>query len=199
MVDIKKLQGIVPGAVINQIPLVVNRFKIDSTLRLAHFLAQCAHESGNFAITQENLNYSADGLLKIFPKYFNAANVNAYARQPEKIANKVYASRMGNSGEASGDGWKYKGRGFIQLTGKNNYSLFDKFVDDDILNNPELVATKFPLLSAAWFWDSVKLNAVADKGNSEEVITLVTKKINGGTHGLEDRINKFNKIYTALK
>lgn len=199
MVDIKKLQGIVPGAVINQIPLIVNRFKIDSTLRLAHFLAQCAHESGNFAITQENLNYSADGLLKIFPKYFNAANVNAYARQPEKIANKVYASRMGNSGEASGDGWKYKGRGFIQLTGKNNYSLFDKFVDDDILNNPELVATKFPLLSAAWFWDSVKLNAVADKGNSEEVITLVTKKINGGTHGLEDRINKFNKIYTALK
>ncbi len=197
--DIKKLQGIVPGAVINQIPLVVNRFKIDSTLRLAHFLAQCAHESGNFAITQENLNYSADGLLKIFPKYFNAANVNAYARQPEKIANKVYASRMGNSGEASGDGWKYKGRGFIQLTGKNNYSLFDKFVDDDILNNPELVATKFPLLSAAWFWDSVKLNTIADKGNSEEVITLVTKKINGGTHGLEDRINKFNKIYTALK
>lgn len=199
MVDIKKLQGIVPGAVINQIPLVVNRFKIDSTLRLAHFLAQCAHESGNFAITQENLNYSADGLLKIFPKYFNAANVNAYARQPEKIANKVYASRMGNSGEASGDGWKYKGRGYIQLTGKNNYSLFDKFVDDDTLTNPELVATKFPLLSAAWFWDSVKLNTIADKGNSEEVITLVTKKINGGTHGLEDRINKFNKIYTALK
>lgn len=199
MVDIKKLQGIVPGAVINQIPLVVNRFKIDSTLRLAHFLAQCAHESGNFAITQENLNYSADGLLKIFPKYFNAKNVNAYARQPEKIANKVYASRMGNSGEASGDGWKYKGRGYIQLTGKNNYSLFDKFVDDDTLTNPELVATKFPLLSAAWFWDSVKLNTIADKGNSEEVITLVTKKINGGTHGLEDRINKFNKIYTALK
>lgn len=197
--DIQLLKGHVPDSVIEQIPLVMNRFKIDTPLRLAHFLAQAAHESGNFKVVFENLNYSADGLIKIFPKYFPNKLNESYARQPQKIASRVYASRMGNGNEASEDGWKYRGRGYIQLTGKNNYANFDKFVDDDILGNPDLVANKYPLLSAAWFWDSVKLNAVADKGFDDATVTNVTKKVNGGTIGLPDRIKHFKEFYNLLK
>ena len=198
--DINKLNGVIPKKVLDEIPLVMNRFKINTPLRLSHFLSQCSHESANFSVVYENLNYNKEGLMKIFPKYFpNETIASQYAKQPEKIANKVYANRMGNGNEASGMGFKFRGRGFLQITGCNNYSLFDKFVDDDILANPDLIATKYPLLSAAWFWDTNKINIVADKGNSNDTLIAVRKKINGGTIGLDDSINKFNTYYNLLK
>jgi putative chitinase len=197
--DINKLKGHVPDGVLAQIPMVVTKFGMDTPLELAHFLAQCAHESGNFKAVTENLNYSADGLKKIFPKYF-AGNLNeSYARKPEAIASRVYASRMGNGDEASKDGFKYRGRGYIQLTGKANYQEFDKFVDDDITNNPDLVATKYPLLSAAWFFHKNKLNEISAKGSEDAVVTSVTKRVNGGTIGLADRIKHFKEFYALLK
>jgi len=193
--DLKKLGTKLPMAVIDQIPSVIEKFKIDTPLRLAHFLAQCAHESGDFKATIESLNYSAKGLLATFPKYFTAETAALYERKPEKIANIVYANRMGNDNVS--DGWKYKGRGFIQLTGKSGYAAFDKIVPEDILANPDLVASKYPLLSAAWFWDSKNLNTLADNGKSDAVVTQITKKVNGGTIGLEDRIAKF-KLFNSL-
>jgi putative chitinase len=194
-----KLKGHMPDAVLAQIPDTAAKFNITTPLRLAHFLAQCGHESGGFKLVNENLNYSADGLVKIFGKYFNSATAAGYARQPEKIANRVYSGRMGNGDETSGDGWKHRGRGFIQLTGKDNYSKFDKTVDDDILSNPDLVATKYPLASAAFFFNSNSLWAICDKGADEATVTAVTKRVNGGTIGLADRIKHFNEYYALLK
>jgi len=185
--------------VMSEIPSVAEKFGVTTPLRLAHFLAQCAHESGNFTAVKENLNYSADGLRKIFGKYFPTDALAAqYARQPEKIANRVYASRMGNGNEASGDGFKFRGRGYIQLTGKENYAAFDKIVEEDILANPDLVATKYPLLSAAFFFNKNGLWAICDKGDSIDIVTMVTKRVNGGTHGLEDRITKFRLFNSSL-
>jgi putative chitinase len=196
---LEKLKGHVPDAVIAQIPDTAAKFNITNTLRLAHFLAQCGHESGGFNAVSENLNYSADGLVKIFGKYFNATTAIGYARNPEKIANKVYSSRMGNGDEASGEGWKFRGRGYIQLTGKSNYSLFDKTVEDDILAKPELVATKYPLASAAFFFNNNNLWLICDKGFDDATVTAVTKRVNGGTIGLPDRIKHFKEYYTLLK
>jgi putative chitinase len=196
---ISNLNGIIPVNVIEQLPDTMNRFQINTPLRLAHFLAQCAHESGNFKFTVENLNYSAQALMSVFRKYFpTEALASQYARQPQKIANFVYANRMGNGSPESGEGFGFRGRGYIQLTGKTNYSLFNEFVEEDIIKNPDLVATKYPLLSAGWFWDTNKLNAIADRGASEEVVTAVTRRVNGGTNGLADRIFKFNQFYRAL-
>jgi putative chitinase len=196
--DLNKLATKIPQSVLDQIPAVMEKFNIDTPLRLAHFLAQCAHESGNFKVTTENLNYSKEGLMKVFKKYFpNEALAQQYEKKPNTIANRVYASRMGNGDEASQDGSKFKGRGFIQLTGKQNYTAFDKIVDDDILASPDLVASKYPLLSAAWFWDSRKINAVADKGKTDEDVKAVTKLVNGGYHGIDDRISKF-KLFIGL-
>jgi len=144
------------------------------------------------------LNYSADGLKKIFPKYFPGALNESYARNPQKIANRVYSSRMGNGDEASGEGFKFRGRGYIQLTGKSNYSSFDKFVDDDILANPDLVATKYPLMSAAFFFNNNNLWAICDRGADVATVTAVTKRVNGGTIGLEDRIKHFKEFYSLL-
>jgi putative chitinase len=198
--DINKLKGAVPDEVLSQIPGVMEKFQINTPLRLCHFLAQCAHESGNFKVVNENLNYGAKGLLGIFKKYFpTEAKAKEYERQPEKIANRVYADRMGNGPESSGDGFKYRGRGYIQLTGKVNYQSFDKVVDENTTDNPDLVATKYPLLSAAWFWNSRTLNILADKGATDADVTAITKKVNGGTHGLDDRIAKFKKFYGLLK
>jgi putative chitinase len=197
--NIQNLKGHIPDTVLAQIPLVVSKFGMDTPLELAHFLGQCAHESGNFKVVTENLNYSADGLKKIFPKYF-AGNLNeSYARKPEAIASRVYASRMGNGDEASKEGFKFRGRGYIQLTGKANYMEFDKFVEDDITNNPDLVATKYPLLSAAWFFHKNKLNEIAAKGDTDAVVTMMTKRVNGGTLGLSDRIKHFKEFYALLK
>lgn len=198
--DINKLKGAVPDEVLSQIPGVMEKFQINTPLRLCHFLAQCAHESGNFKAVSENLNYGAKGLMGTFKKYFpTEAKALQYERKAEKIANLVYASRMGNGDEASGDGFKYRGRGYIQLTGKVNYESFDKVVEENVTTNPDLVATKYPLLSAAWFWNSRTLNILADKGATDADVTAITKKVNGGTHGLDDRIAKFKKFYGLLK
>jgi putative chitinase len=195
--DLKKLETRLPKGVMDQIPSVIDTFQINTPLRLAHFLAQCAHESNNFKATIENLNYSAKSLRAVFGKYFpDDATAKAYERKPEKIANIVYANRMGN--DDKGDGWKYKGRGYIQLTGKNNYAAFDKVVPEDVLANPDLVATKYPLLSAAWFWDSKNLNTLADNGKSDAVVTQMTKKVNGGTVGLDDRLAKFKLFISEI-
>jgi putative chitinase len=197
--DINKLNGVIPDNVFSQIFSVMETFQINTPLRMSHFLAQCAHESGNFKTVNENLNYGAKGLLRTFKKYFpTEAKALQYERKPEKIANLVYANRMGNGAESSGDGFKYRGRGYIQLTGKVNYESFNKMVDEDIIVNPSLVATKYPLLSAAWFWNSRLLNTLADKGATEVAVILITKKVNGGVHGLNDRLDKFKKFYSIL-
>jgi putative chitinase len=197
--NLDKLKGIIPDEVLSQIPQTMEKFTINTPLRLAHFLAQCGHESGNWKFKVENLNYSAPALQSVFRKYFpDEATAAQYARKPEMIANKVYASRMANGDEASGDGWRFRGRGYIQLTGRQNYTSFDKVVDEDVLTYPDLVAEKYPLLSAAWFWDNNKLNGLADKGSTDADITAITKRVNGGTHGLEDRIAKFRRYYTIL-
>lgn len=193
-----KLKGHVPDAVIAQIPDTAAKFNITNPLRLAHFLAQCGHESGGFKAVNENLNYSADGLKKIFPKYFPGNLNESYARNPEKIASRVYASRMGNGDEASKEGFKFRGRGYIQLTGKSNYTNFAKFIGEDTVANPDLVATKYPLASAAFFFDSNKLWAICDKGATDAVVTEVTKRVNGGTIGLPDRIKHFKEYYSLL-
>ena len=195
-VNLSKLKGHVPDAVIAQIPEVMTKFGIDTALKLAHFLAQCGHESGGFKVVNENLNYSADGLVKIFGKYFTAAIAAGYARQPEKIANKVYSSRMGNGNEASGDGWKFRGRGYIQLTGRDNYTAFGKAIGVDIPANPDLVATTYPLLSAAWFFSKNCLKKCTDA--SDATVTSVTKCVNGGTIGLADRLKHFKEYYQTL-
>jgi putative chitinase len=197
--DINKLNEILPDNVFLQITDVMAKFQINTPLRISHFLAQCAHESGNFKTVNENLNYGVKGLLRTFKKYFpTEAKALQYERKPEKIANLVYANRMGNGAESSGDGFKYRGRGYIQLTGKVNYESFNKMVDEDIIVNPTLVATKYPLLSAAWFWNSRLLNTLADKGATEVAVILITKKVNGGVHGLNDRLDKFKKFYSIL-
>jgi putative chitinase len=193
------LKGHIPDSVIAQIPDTAAKFGITTPLRLAHLLGQCAHESGGFKVLSENLNYSADGLKKIFGKYFPGNLNESYARQPQKIANRVYSSRMGNGNEASGDGFKYRGRGAVQLTGRDNYAAFDKFVDDDIMANPDLVITKYSLMSAAWFFWKNSLWSLCDKGVDGPSITSVTKRVNGGTHGLQDRIEKTIKFYNLLK
>ena len=195
-----KLRGQVPDEILQQIPDTANKFNINSTLRLAHFLAQCAHESGGFKLVNENLNYSVDGLKAKFSKYIPENLLDTYAKKPEKIGAKVYANRNGNGDEASGDGFRYRGRGFIQLTGKGNYSSFSSFVNDDCVTNPELVATRYPLASAGFYFNTRQgLLDACDKGDDDEAIKAVTLKVNGGFNGLDDRANYFKKFYSLLK
>ena len=196
---LENLKGHIPDAVIAQIPDAAKKFNITNPLRLAHFLAQCGHESAGFKAIQENLNYSADGLKKIFPKYFPGNLAEGYAKNPEKIASKVYGSRMGNGDETTKEGFKFRGRGYIQLTGKDNYTKFAKFIGEDTVSNPDLVATKYPLASAAFFFDSNKLWAICDKGADDATVTAVTKRVNGGTIGLPDRIKHFKEYFALLK
>jgi putative chitinase len=168
--------------------------------RAAHFFAQTAHESGNFTAFSENLNYSAQGLQNIFGKYFPGTLEESYARNPEKIANRVYADRMGNGNEASGDGWKYRGRGALQLTGKSNYQAFaDYLKKPEIMTSPDLVATTYAFESAMFFFDKNKLWSICDKGVNDASILELTKRINGGTHGLDDRKAKTIKYYSYVK
>jgi len=195
---LEKLKGHVPDSVIAQIPDTAAKFNITTPLRLAHFLAQCAHESGNFKAVSENLNYSADGLKKIFPKYFPGTLSESYARNPEKIASRVYGGRMGNGDETTKEGFKFRGRGFIQLTGKQNYTNFTKFIGEDCVANPDLVASKYPLASAAFFFNSNKLWEICDKGADDATVTALTKRINGGTIGLPNRIKHFKEYYSLL-
>jgi putative chitinase len=195
-----KLKGHIPDSVLAQIPDTSAKFELNTPLRLAHFLAQAGHESGGFKAVNENLNYGAKGLLGIFKKYFPTPEKAAlYERKPEKIANLVYGGRMGNGPEVSGEGYKFRGRGYIQLTGKDNYKAFDTVVAENITENPDLVATKYPLMSAAWFFHKNGLHKIADEGGIDEVVTKVTKRVNGGTIGLPDRIKHFKEYYNLLK
>ena len=194
-----KLKGHIPDAVIAMIPDTAAKFQINTPLRLAHFLAQCGHESGGFRLTKENLNYSAKGLNGIFKKYFpTLESALPYERKPEKIANKVYGGRMGNGPEASGDGAKFCGRGYIQLTGKDNYTAFGKSIGEDVCANPQVVAEKYALLSAAWFFSKNGLHKMADGGATDAVVTSITKRVNGGNIGLADRIKHFKEYYSLL-
>lgn len=194
---LEKLKGHIPDTVIAQIPEVITKFGFDTPVKLAHFLAQCGHESGGFKVVNENLNYGAKGLLGTFKKYFpDEAKAKLYERKPEKIANLVYGNRMGNGPETSGEGWKYRGRGYIQLTGKSNYTEFDKVVTENIVENPDLVATKYPLLSAAWFFHKNCLGRCKDATDAS--VTAVTKCVNGGTIGLPDRLKHFKEYYALL-
>ena len=178
----------------------LNFFNI-SPERAAHFFGQTSHETGGFKLFTENLNYGATGLLGVFKKYFpDQATAEAYARKPEKIANRVYANRMGNGDENSGDGWKYRGRGALQLTGKDNYQAFADFLNKpEIMDDPDLVADEYAFESAIFFFERNKLWAICDQGVNDATILQITKKVNGGTHGLEDRTEKTKKYYGYCK
>ena len=189
MIDYSKLTKHLPEHVYCQILDIIIKYKINTPLRLAHFLAQCHHESNGFNVVDENLNYSAEGLLRTFKKYFTPEQANEYAHNKVRIASRVYADRMGNGDEASQDGWLYRGRGYIQLTGKDNYAAFNDQVPEDILKNPDLVATQYPMLSAAWFWDKNKINNFIDTDDAS--IYDVTRKVNGGLNGINERIHLF--------
>jgi putative chitinase len=198
MINYNPLHGNVPDVVFKELQDVATKYQINTPLRMAHFLAQCSHESQQFTRTEENLNYSHDALVRVFPKHFGPGNVEAYVRKPMEIASRVYANRMGNGDEASLEGWFYRGRGYIQLTGKNNYTKFDKEVTGNLVLHPELVATEYPLLSAAWFWSDHRLNQIADQGSDQNVVANITKVVNGGYHGLENRQKQFDKFHRVL-
>ena len=172
----------------NAICQILPVYEIDTPERVAAFLAQCAHESGNFRFLKENLNYKAESLVKVFPKYFpDMGTAKQYEKQPEKIANRVYGNRMGNGDESTGDGFRYMGRGLIQLTGKNNYTIFAASIDTPLEEIPEYLQTfEGAVQSACWFWEQNNLNKEADARD------IKTMKINGGFIGLEDRIKHYN-------
>jgi putative chitinase len=202
MIELQKKIGVTADGAFGPgtLKAAASYFKLNNN-RAAHFFAQCAHESGNFKAFSENLNYGAKGLRGIFGKYFPTdALAKAYERQPAKIANRVYANRMGNGDEASGEGFAYKGRGPLQLTGKNNYRAFGRYIgrEQEILDNPDLVATELGFESALWFFDANKLWSICDQGINDAAILALTKRINGGTHGLEDRKAKTKKYATWL-
>ncbi len=175
---------------------ILPEYEINTIARVAAFLAQTAHESGGYKALKENLNYKAESLVRVFPKYFpNLDIAKQYAHNQEKIANRVYGNRMGNGDEASGDGFRYCGRGLIQLTGKDNYSWFAASLEMPVEDVPEYLATfEGAVQSACWFWETNNLNQWADKG---DILTL-TKRINGGTIGLEDRIKHYNHALHVL-
>jgi putative chitinase len=175
---------------------ILPEYGINTPERVAAFIAQCAHESGGFKFLKENLNYKAESLLKVFPKYFKTLDeARAYEKKPEKIANKIYGNRMGNGDESTGDGWRYCGRGLIQLTGKENYSWFAASLEIPVEEASEYLETfEGAVQSACWFWEENKLNQWADK---KDILTL-TKRINGGTIGLDDRIKHFNHALHVL-
>jgi putative chitinase len=195
---LEKLKGHVPDSVIAQIPETAEKFQINTPLRLAHFLSQCSHESAGFKVFQENLNYSADGLKKTFGKYFPGNLNESYAKQPQKIASRVYGGRMGNGVESTGEGYKFRGRGYIQLTGKDNYTAFGKSINEDVCSNPDVVATKYALLSAAWFFNKNGLHKMADGGATDTVVTSITKRVNGGLIGIDQRLKEFKEYYSLL-
>jgi putative chitinase len=202
MIELQKKIGVTADGAFGPgtLKAAASYFKLNKN-RAAHFFAQCAHESGNFKAFSENLNYGAKGLRGIFGKYFPTdALAKAYERQPAKIANRVYANRMGNGDEASGEGFLYKGRGPLQLTGKNNYRAFGRYIgrEQEVLDNPDLVATELGFESALWFFDANKLWSICDQGINDAAILALTKRINGGTHGLEDRKAKTKKYAAWL-
>jgi putative chitinase len=193
-----KLHNKIPIQVLNELGDVMKQFDITNSFRLTHFLAQVAHESGNFRYTRENLNYSTEGLLKVFPKYFDKNTAPLYARRPQAIANMVYNGRMGNKLK-SNDGWMFRGAGYIQLTGRTNFKAFSDFIGDPkIMDDPSLVATKYPLTSAAWFFEKRGLWAICDEGVDQNIVKKVTLKVNGGYNGIADRLSKTNVLFNIL-
>jgi putative chitinase len=197
--NVLRALGVSPENIDKYLPwlnMTMIRNKIDTPVRQAMFLSQLAHESGNFRFVEENLNYSVQGLRSVFRKYFPNDEIAAqYARQPEKIANRVYANRMGNGDEASGDGWKYRGRGLVQLTGKNNYADFSLQANNNALHEPELVAQpELAAESAGWFWVKNGLNQLSDTRD----VRAVRRRVNGGFNGLEDCQNKYDKLIVML-
>jgi len=198
--NIQNLKGHIPDNVIAMIPELVDKFHMNTPLRLAHFLAQAADESEDFTHLTENLNYKAETLRKLFPKHVTTdAQAKAIEHNQEKIGNVIYSNRMGNGNEASGDGYKFRGRGYIQLTGKDNYKAFSHEIGEDCVANPDLVATKYPLASAGWFFNNKNINAISDKGATKEVVEAVTREVNGGEIGLDVRLAHFNKYFTLLQ
>lgn len=204
--NLQKENGLVCDGVIGRKTLLkIKEILGKNIIESAHFLGQCSHESGNFYILEENLNYSTKRLLEVFPKYFNTKNVAEYANNPIKIANKVYANRIGNGDELSGDGWKFRGRGLIQLTGKNNYTNFSFYVNDPlILEDPSLVSSKYALLSAKYFFDINNIWSYCRLINADAILK-VSKIINLGSiksklipHGLKERTTLTNKYYSLL-
>jgi len=197
MISHDTLNSIVPGAGpwAPALSAAAERFDISTPARLAAFIAQTAHESANFKRLVENLNYSAEGLRKTWPSRFDAETAAAYARQPERIANRVYANRIGNGDEASGDGWRFRGRGPIQITGRENYHKCGAALGLPLLIRPQLLEERDAgALSAAWFWATHGCNGIADTGD----FTALTKRINGGTHGLQDRTRIWSRAKAAL-
>jgi putative chitinase len=195
---LNKLHNKIPIQVLNELGDVMKQFGITNSFRLTHFLAQVAHESGNFRWVRENLNYSAEGLLKVFPKYFDKNTAPLYARRPQAIANMVYNGRMGNKLK-SNDGWNFRGAGFLQLTGRTNFKAFSDFIGDPkIMDDPSLVATKYPLTSAAWFFEKRGLWAICDEGVDQNIVKKVTLKVNGGYNGIADRLSKTNVLFNIL-
>lgn len=194
--QLKEMTGIDDPQVLDGINITLEKYKINTPLRMRHFFAQVLHESNNLHTLKENLNYSAKGLRTTFKKYFPSDEIAVqYARQPEKIANRVYASRMGNGNEASGDGWRFRGRGALQITGKDNYTKLSKDTGIDFVAKPELLETpQYGTLSAGWYWNKNGINALADKDN----IKAVTKSINGGYIGLDSRIAIYNRLKTII-
>jgi putative chitinase len=196
---LNKIRNKIPIQVADELSGVMKDFNITNSFRLTHFLAQVAHESGNFKFVRENLNYSAEGLLKVFPKYFDINTAPLYARKPEMIANIVYESRMGNGNRNTGDGWRFRGRGYLQLTGRTNYKAFSDHIGDvNIMVNPDLIATKYPLTSAGWFFEKNKLWAICDEGVELATIRKVTQRVNGGYNGISDRVSKTNVFLNLL-
>ena len=188
--NLTNLKGHLPDNIFNQLNMLINKYDINTPFRLSIFLGQCDHESGGFKVTSENLNYSSDRLLVVFPTHFKGVDVTKYNRNPQMVANRVYANRMGNGDEMSGDGWKFRGRGYIQITGKDNYT---KYGD---VNNPDRLSSDLALDSAAWFWKVEGLNQLADSGL--ENISEITKRINGGELGLIHRTSLCNTYYKLL-
>jgi putative chitinase len=202
--SIKRLQtkiGITADGVFGQgtIKAAMSHYKM-TPIRAAHFFGQTSHETEHFKVFSENLNYSVSGLKSVFGRYFPDNLAESYAKNPEKIANRVYANRMGNGDEASGTGFKFRGRGSLQLTGKSNYEAFSKFLNKpEIMTNPDLVATEYAFESALFFFEKNGLWAICDKGIDDNTILALTKRINGGTNGLEERKTLTKKYYEWVK
>lgn len=203
MLTVETFRSIFPRATnpsewVLQLNRLLPQYGINTEKRISAFLAQTGHESAGYTALKENLNYSAQALNAVFPKYFKIAgrDANLYARKPEKIANVVYANRMGNGNEQSGDGWKFRGRGLIQLTGRTNYQRFANYINNqEVVETPDLVCSyEYAILSAIWYWNLMNLNTYADKSD----IKTMTKLINGGYNGLDERVKLFNKILKVI-
>jgi len=198
MINIKKLRGNIPQSVFEELPPIIIRRSL-TPRQLAHFLVQCDHESGGFKSVAENLNYSTKRLLEIFPKYFpNVAIAANYAHKPELVGARVYANRMGNGDERSGSGFYRRGRGYLQITGKDNQQVFFASMGLPVDSNPELISTIYPLTSAAWYFDDRKVWRVCGEP-TEKAVLAVTRLVNGGTIELDDRVKRFNFYWDLLK